>query len=208
MTNPAPAATRRRQVRTTVLVVDDDAEVLAVTTDMLKQLGYRVTGATSGQEALERLSEMGARPELAVLDYAMPGMNGMTLAGALRKRGFNGPDCARDRLRGAVGSRPIRIFAKSRQCSTSHTRSASWRSCCLTSMTTNRGGSPSRRWKSPVTTCRMPGVLIRRRLIGSIVGRSMRSGARRCEECVECCARQIGSIGTLLHPVRSSCAGP
>ena len=86
-----PAATRRRQVRTTVLVVDDDAEVLAVTTDMLKQLGYRVTGATSGQEALERLSEMGKQPELAVLDYAMPGMNGMTLAGALRKRGFNGP---------------------------------------------------------------------------------------------------------------------
>ena len=86
-----PAATRRRQVRTTVLVVDDDAEVLAVTTDMLKQLGYRVTGATSGQEALERLSEMGTQPELAVLDYAMPGMNGMTLAGALRKRGFNGP---------------------------------------------------------------------------------------------------------------------
>jgi CheY-like chemotaxis protein len=86
-----PVAARRRQVRTTVLVVDDDAEVLAVTTDMLKQLGYRVTGATSGQEALERLSEMGKQPELAVLDYAMPGMNGMTLAGALRKRGFNGP---------------------------------------------------------------------------------------------------------------------
>ena len=78
-------------MRTTVLVVDDDVEVLSVTTDMLKQLGYRVTGATSGQEALERLSEMGAQPELAVLDYAMPGMNGMTLAGALRKRGFNGP---------------------------------------------------------------------------------------------------------------------
>ena len=74
-----------------MLVVDDDAEVLSVTTDMLKQLGYRVTGATSGQEALERLSETGARPELAVLDYAMPGMNGMTLAGALRNRGFNGP---------------------------------------------------------------------------------------------------------------------
>jgi signal transduction histidine kinase/FixJ family two-component response regulator len=86
-----PAAARRSQVRTTVLVVDDDAEVLAVTTDMLKQLGYRVTGATSGQEALERLSEMGKQPELAVLDYAMPGMNGMTLVGALRKRGFNGP---------------------------------------------------------------------------------------------------------------------
>ena len=85
-----PAATRRRQVRTTVLVVDDDTEVLAVTTDMLKQLGYRVTGATSGQEALERLSETGKQPELAVLDYAMPGMNGITLA-ALRKRGFNGP---------------------------------------------------------------------------------------------------------------------
>ena len=57
-----PRPTTRRRSRTTVLVVDDDAEVLAVTTDMLKQLGYRVTGASSGQEALERLSEMGARP--------------------------------------------------------------------------------------------------------------------------------------------------
>ncbi|HET7879894.1 MAG TPA: ATP-binding protein [Acetobacteraceae bacterium] len=86
----SPAAQRRR-VRTRVLVVDDDAEVLAVTTDMLKQLGYIVTGATSGQEALERLSDIGTPPELVVLDYAMPGMNGMTLAGALRERGVTGP---------------------------------------------------------------------------------------------------------------------
>jgi len=90
----APAAlpaTQRGRPSTRVLVVDDDAEVLDVTTDMLKQLGYCVAGAGSGQAALERLSEMAAPPELVVLDYAMPGMNGVALAGALRKCGVTGP---------------------------------------------------------------------------------------------------------------------
>ncbi len=89
--DPAAPATHRRRVRMRVLVVDDDVEVLSVTTDMLKQLGYMVTAATSGQEALERLKEIGAPPELVVLDYAMPGMNGMTLAAALRERGVTSP---------------------------------------------------------------------------------------------------------------------
>jgi PAS domain S-box-containing protein len=78
-----PAADRsaaRAGVR--ILVVDDDGAVRAFLADSLKGLGYDVVEAATGEEALA-LTES-AVPALALLDYAMPGMNGAELAGALR----------------------------------------------------------------------------------------------------------------------------
>jgi CheY-like chemotaxis protein len=71
---------RRVQSRVNVLVVDDDRDVLAVSADMLRQLGYRVTTAASGQEAMAALE---ARPAIVVLDHAMPVMTGLEGAAAV-----------------------------------------------------------------------------------------------------------------------------
>jgi signal transduction histidine kinase/CheY-like chemotaxis protein len=69
-----------------VLLVDDDQAVREVTTSILEGLGYEVVGAASGVEALEIIDREGARIDLAILDYAMPGMNGAQVASEIRKR--------------------------------------------------------------------------------------------------------------------------
>jgi PAS domain S-box-containing protein len=66
----------------TVLVVDDDAEVRAFLAESLAGLGHRVFSAASGEEALDRLTEW--RPDLALIDYAMPAMHGAEVARAAR----------------------------------------------------------------------------------------------------------------------------
>jgi CheY-like chemotaxis protein len=63
-----------------VLVVDDDEEVLHVTADVLKTLGYRVLKARTGLEAVEQLER---NTEISVLftDVRMPDIAGEGLAG-------------------------------------------------------------------------------------------------------------------------------
>ena len=67
----------------TVLVVDDDAQVRAVTCETLAALGYRVVEAGGGLEALALLEA--ARPDVMLLDYAMPGLNGAETAERARR---------------------------------------------------------------------------------------------------------------------------
>ena len=67
-----------------ILVVDDDPLVLASTSDMLREVGHAPTGIASARKALEVLRE-GARPDLAILDYAMPEMTGLALAELMRE---------------------------------------------------------------------------------------------------------------------------
>ena len=67
-----------------ILIVDDDSAVRAFLADSLRGLGYQVTEAASGEEAIRLLAQ--AEPELALLDYAMPAMNGAELALELRSR--------------------------------------------------------------------------------------------------------------------------
>jgi signal transduction histidine kinase/ActR/RegA family two-component response regulator len=68
----------------TILVVDDDDHIRAVTARMLQGLGYRVTTATSGEEALRVATAAGSRIALVLTDIVMPGMGGPTLAARLR----------------------------------------------------------------------------------------------------------------------------
>jgi signal transduction histidine kinase len=67
-----------------VLLVDDDPLVLAATRDMLRELGHETIETTSAKKALEVL-RAGERPDLAILDYAMPEMSGSALADLVRK---------------------------------------------------------------------------------------------------------------------------
>lgn len=68
-----------------VLLVDDDPEVRQAVADMLRADGHRVIEAENGPQALLELERM--TPDLALFDYAMPGMNGAQLAArALEQR--------------------------------------------------------------------------------------------------------------------------
>lgn len=58
----------------TILFIDDDDAMLEVGRVILRNAGYNVLPATSGPEGLKALLEK--RPDLILLDYMMPGMNG------------------------------------------------------------------------------------------------------------------------------------
>ncbi|MEO7177795.1 MAG: PAS domain-containing protein [Allosphingosinicella sp.] len=76
---PAPS---RSAAGARVLIVDDDDDVRAFLADSLEGFGCSVMAAASGDRALETLRE--SRPDLALIDYAMPGMNGAEVARAAR----------------------------------------------------------------------------------------------------------------------------
>jgi PAS domain S-box-containing protein len=87
---PPRAAARAAMSGGRVLVIDDDRGVREVTAGMLRQCGFAVAEAASGQAALDMLGEARARDEdyaLIVVDIAMPGLSGPeTIARARRIR--------------------------------------------------------------------------------------------------------------------------
>ena len=68
-----------------ILLVDDDSGVREITASMLREMGYVVLEVGSGDAALDLLDGE-AHIDLAVLDYAMPGMNGMEVARQVNSR--------------------------------------------------------------------------------------------------------------------------
>jgi CheY-like chemotaxis protein len=71
-----------RGARRRLLVVDDVATNRHVLRDLLVPLGFHVAEASSGEEALARVSDV--RPDLVFLDLRMPGIDGLELARRLR----------------------------------------------------------------------------------------------------------------------------
>lgn len=68
--------------KTRVLVVDDDRLVLATLAKGLRQWGYEVVEASSGEAALRLALE--TNPDVALLDVNMPRMSGLEVAKSLR----------------------------------------------------------------------------------------------------------------------------
>ncbi|MFA5335787.1 MAG: response regulator [Candidatus Omnitrophota bacterium] len=58
----------------TILIVDDEADLVKVTAFRLKSLGYNVVTGANGQEALDLMKEK--RPDLVLLDMRLPVMDG------------------------------------------------------------------------------------------------------------------------------------
>jgi PAS domain S-box-containing protein len=67
-----------------LLLVDDDADVRDIVARVLGELGYTVREAGGGQEALATLADFS--PDLLIVDFAMPNMNGAELVTTARKR--------------------------------------------------------------------------------------------------------------------------
>ncbi|MEM1362897.1 MAG: response regulator, partial [Pseudomonadota bacterium] len=68
----------------TILVAEDELQLLKILTEVLEDLGYRVTSARSGQEAID-LIRQGQHVDLLLTDVVMPGqIGGFELARRLR----------------------------------------------------------------------------------------------------------------------------
>jgi len=78
-----PAATGRGY---RVLLVEDNDDVGAFSTELLEDLGYVVRRASDAGAALSLLAEDEFAVDLVFSDVIMPGMNGVELAGVLRER--------------------------------------------------------------------------------------------------------------------------
>ena len=68
----------------TILVVEDEAALLALLRYNLERQGFNVDEATDGQEALLRISE--AKPDLVLLDWMLPAMSGIEVCRQIRRR--------------------------------------------------------------------------------------------------------------------------
>jgi len=66
----------------TVLVADDDEDILQLVSFRLERAGYTVVTAGDGQQALAAARQH--QPDLAVLDVMMPGLNGYEVTRQLR----------------------------------------------------------------------------------------------------------------------------
>jgi two-component system cell cycle sensor histidine kinase/response regulator CckA len=82
---PPEAGGGLRHSGATILVVEDEAAVLATATRSLERDGYRVLQACDGASALEVVARHGP-PHLVVTDLLMPEVGGVELARRLRER--------------------------------------------------------------------------------------------------------------------------
>ncbi len=65
----------------TILIVEDDEHQQLLYQEELKEEGYEVVVANSGEQALQLVKKV--TPDLVVLDIAMPGMDGVEALGRL-----------------------------------------------------------------------------------------------------------------------------
>lgn len=70
-------------MKKTVLVVEDEPDLAQIVAYNLAREGYRTVTASSGEKALEVLSES-PRPDLVLLDLMLPGMSGTEVCRAMR----------------------------------------------------------------------------------------------------------------------------
>jgi DNA-binding NtrC family response regulator len=73
----------------TILIVDDEPFNLDLLEQELTELGYAIKRASNGAQALELIEK--TRPDLVLLDYQMPGMNGIEVLRAIRQSDIDLP---------------------------------------------------------------------------------------------------------------------
>jgi DNA-binding NtrC family response regulator len=66
-----------------ILLVDDELDFLELMQNRLAGLGYEVSVAQDGPEAVEGIKN--SRPDLVILDYMMPGVDGLQVLKEIRK---------------------------------------------------------------------------------------------------------------------------
>ena len=66
-----------------VLIIDDDFEIVAILTEILKPEGHEVSSAGEPVEGMQMARKV--KPDLIILDYHMPGNTGPHLFESLRR---------------------------------------------------------------------------------------------------------------------------
>src|SRR6266853_1049912 len=77
-------AEEQRREMNTILLVDDDPDILRLMSLRLGSAGYRVQAVDSGEKALAALAA--SRPELVITDLKMGGIDGLALFDEIRKQ--------------------------------------------------------------------------------------------------------------------------
>src|SRR5690625_5846558 len=67
-----------------IMIVEDEAGIREMTEKFLVKEGYRVVSFSSGEEALENLTD--TNPHLILLDIEMDGIDGFTVCQEIRKQ--------------------------------------------------------------------------------------------------------------------------
>ena len=73
------------EMKHTILLVDDEREIVDILRLYLENAGFRVMCAYNGREALNMLTGAGVKADAAILDIMMPEMDGYTLVKEIRK---------------------------------------------------------------------------------------------------------------------------
>lgn len=72
-----------------VIVVDDSRAIRSVIARMMREMGFAVVEAGNGQDAIASLEAMPEKPDLVLLDWNMPVMDGYACLQAIRSHPAN-----------------------------------------------------------------------------------------------------------------------
>lgn len=67
-----------------ILIVDDESTICELTADIFRKRGFNALTASNASDAIELVEK--ARPDVVLLDYVMPGMNGFDALSEIKKR--------------------------------------------------------------------------------------------------------------------------
>ena len=84
--SPAPETSERTVAAAEIVIADDDVTVRTLVRAVLENEGLRCRLASNGPEALDEIRKQ--RPQAAVLDVNMPGMDGFEVLAAIRDEGL------------------------------------------------------------------------------------------------------------------------
>lgn len=73
----------------TVLLTDDNEDIVELVQLVLKNSGYKLITASDGARAVDVCLQQ--KPDLVLMDLNMPNMNGIEASKALRQKGFVNP---------------------------------------------------------------------------------------------------------------------
>ncbi|HWB79781.1 MAG TPA: hybrid sensor histidine kinase/response regulator [Nannocystaceae bacterium] len=83
-TNATPTQLRDALLPLSVVLVDDNADMVELLADVLRTAGHRVEAACDGPAGLARI--LAVRPDVAIVDIGLPGLDGFTLARRVREQ--------------------------------------------------------------------------------------------------------------------------
>jgi len=69
----------------TILVVDDEPDILLTVSQTLEMFGYKVIQAKDGVECITKLNDLDVIPDLVLLDIMMPDLSGWDVAAKIKE---------------------------------------------------------------------------------------------------------------------------